>query len=210
MEIPVYIQDNMFGSAKVDPKRREALFDLLFSDYDTRYVQRNGRGFSKEFLIGRGSHHALTAIETYTLDQNVPELLKIGRMCNYGKDCTILVDGEHTNQKVINTVFGDFPFAYKLLRQSNQMTRPVTTKGNTVIGSNVLISRGATILSGVTIGDGAVIGAGAIVTKDVPPFSIAAGNPAKIIAYRFDEKIIEELLKIRWWDFEYQYLGLAE
>lgn len=63
------------------------------------------------------------------------------------------------------------------------------------------IASGANVLHGVTIGDGAVVGAGSIVTKDVPPYAIVVGNPARILKYRFDDKIIEELLKIKWWDF---------
>lgn len=55
---------------------------------------------------------------------------------------------------------------------------------------------------GITISDGAIIGAGAVVTKDVPPYAIVAGNPAKVIKYRFSEDIIEQLLKIQWWNWE--------
>ena len=68
------------------------------------------------------------------------------------------------------------------------------------IGNDVLISANAIILAGVKIGDGAVIGAGALVNKDVPPYAIVAGVPAKIIRYRFTEEVINKLLKIKWWD----------
>lgn len=80
------------------------------------------------------------------------------------------------------------------------------SKGPTVIDNNVILSRNVCILSGVKIGDGAVLAAGAVITKDVPPFAIVGGNPAKVIKYRFPDAVIESLLEIRWWDFEYVFL----
>lgn len=70
------------------------------------------------------------------------------------------------------------------------------------IGNDVWIGANSTILRGVIIGDGAVIGAGSVVTRSVPPYAIVAGNPAKIIKYRFEESIVERLLKIKWWTLE--------
>ncbi len=74
-------------------------------------------------------------------------------------------------------------------------------KGPVIIGNNVWISDNVLILSGVTIGDGAVIGAGSVVTRDIPPYSIAVGNPAKVIKQRFCDQIIQQLTEIRWWDW---------
>lgn len=71
-----------------------------------------------------------------------------------------------------------------------------------IIGSDVWIGRNAIILSGVRVGHGAVIGAGAVVTKDIPPFAVAVGNPARIKKYRFSDAIIERLLHIAWWDLD--------
>ena len=73
---------------------------------------------------------------------------------------------------------------------------------NCSIGNDVYIGTNVVILSGVTIGDGAVIGAGAIVTKDVPPFAIVVGCPAKILKYRFNDNIINELLNLKWWNLD--------
>ena len=70
----------------------------------------------------------------------------------------------------------------------------------TVIGNDVWIGKRAIIKAGVKISDGAVVGAGAVVTKDVPPYAIVAGIPAKIIKYRFDDDTIAKLLSVRWWD----------
>lgn len=79
----------------------------------------------------------------------------------------------------------------------HKLTPPVGVR----IGHDVWIGRSAIVLAGVTIGDGSVIGAGSVVTKDVPPYAIVAGNPARLIRYRFDENVIQKLKEINWWNF---------
>lgn len=74
-------------------------------------------------------------------------------------------------------------------------------KGDIIIGNDVWIGYEAVIMAGVTIGDGAIIGTRAVVTKDVPPYTIVGGVPAKPIRKRFDNETLDELLKIRWWDW---------
>lgn len=85
--------------------------------------------------------------------------------------------------------------------EKEKVTDAWDNRGDIVIGNDVWIGYEAVILSGVTIGDGAIIGTRAVVTKDVPPYTIVGGVPAKPIRKRFDEKVIEELLKIKWWDW---------
>ena len=73
------------------------------------------------------------------------------------------------------------------------------SKGDVEIGSDVWLAQGSTILSGVKIGHGAIVAAEAVVTKDVPPYAIVAGNPARIVRFRFDMEVINRLLNTRWW-----------
>lgn len=83
------------------------------------------------------------------------------------------------------------------------------TPMETTIGHDVWIGQNVLIKQGISIGHGAVIGMGSVVTKDIPPYAIAAGNPARIIRMRFDEQTVEKLLKIEWWNFSDDKLQLA-
>jgi acetyltransferase-like isoleucine patch superfamily enzyme len=124
--------------------------------------------------------------------------LKIGKYCSIAGQVSILLGGNHRVHWVTT-----YPFTYFLDEwpEANGMPIHATSEGDVVIGNDVWIGQAAFILSGVTIGDGAVIGARAVVTRDVEPYSIVAGNPARLIRKRFDDKTIERLLDIRWWDW---------
>ena len=74
-------------------------------------------------------------------------------------------------------------------------------KGDIIVGNDVWFGYDSLVMNGVTIGNGAIIGARAVVMKDVPAYSIVAGNPAKVVKMRFDDKTIERLQKIAWWDW---------
>ena len=120
--------------------------------------------------------------------------LKIGKFCSIASDVTIFLGGEHRSDWVTT-----YPFN-ALLKSYNNIKGHPKSKGDVVIGNDVWIAMGATILSGVTIGDGAIVGANSLISKDVEPYSIVGGNPGKLIRYRFDSKIIKELLEIKWWN----------
>lgn len=79
-----------------------------------------------------------------------------------------------------------------------------TNKGPIYIGNNVWIGDNVTVLTGVKIGDGAAIGTGSVVTRNIPPFAVAVGSPARVIKYRFSEKVINKLLDISWWHWDYE------
>ncbi|MBR0560555.1 CatB-related O-acetyltransferase [Neokomagataea anthophila] len=121
--------------------------------------------------------------------------LEIGRFCSIGPEVLIIL-GNHRVDAVTT-----YPF--KTLKQfwpeAENATDDHATKGRVTIGHDVWIGARAVIMSGVNIGSGAIVAAGAIVTRDVPPYSIVGGNPAKVIRYRFSEDMIKKLLGIEWW-----------
>ena len=126
--------------------------------------------------------------DIFLVDSSVSNTkLIIGNYCSIGPDVRFLLGGEHT----INTI-STYPFKVKCFGEQKE----AGSKGNIVLHDDVWIGANALICSGVEIGQGAVIAAGAVVTKDVPPYAVVGGNPAKIIKYRFNEKLIKKLLKI--------------
>ena len=128
-------------------------------------------------------------------NENTPykRKLYIGRFCELSEKVDFLINRDHDYKKLS---------VQDLVNRWSDNKKPhYYSKGDIVIGNDVWIGLNVTILGGVTVGDGAVLAAGAIVTKDVPPYAIVGGNPAKIIKYRFSKEQIEKLLKIKWWDW---------
>ncbi len=115
--------------------------------------------------------------------------IRIGKYSSLGTYITFLAGGSEHFYKRVTTC----PLPIKGYQQCY-------SKGDIIIGNDVWIGHNVTILSGVSIGDGAVIGACSVVSKNIPPYAIAVGNPIRIIKYRFDAEIISKLLKIAWWD----------
>lgn len=127
--------------------------------------------------------------------------LKIGKFCSIAGGVVIHLGGNHRTKLVTTYPFKAFPDDWPEAVNLKDEDVVATSKGDVVVGNDVWIGYGAVILSGVTIGDGAIIGAGAVVSSDVAPYSIVAGNPARLITKRFDEETIHKLLEIRWWDW---------
>ena len=126
--------------------------------------------------------------------------LIIGKFCSIACGAKFLFNS--ANHKMASLSTYTFPLFFKEwgLKKEN-VAQAWDQKGDIVIGNDVWIGYEAVILSGVTIGDGAVIGCRAVVTKDIPPYTIVGGVPAKPIRKRFDEETIKELQKIKWWDW---------
>jgi acetyltransferase-like isoleucine patch superfamily enzyme len=121
--------------------------------------------------------------------------LRIGKYCSISTHVVIFLGSEHRTDWV-----STYPFPI-LWEEARSIKGHPYSKGDVIIGNDVYIGYNVIILSGVTIGDGAVVGASSVVTADVPPYAIVAGNPARLIRYRFGEEAIQKLLKIRWWNW---------
>ena len=134
--------------------------------------------------------------------------IKIGRFCSIANGFSYF-NGDHDYQALTthpfiynNDMFGEFEdyrnIAFK--KKSTQLNSILPTLD---VGSDVWIGSNVTVLKGCReIGDGAVVGACSVVTKDIPPYSIAVGNPAKVVKFRFDKDTITRLLNVKWWTFE--------
>lgn len=127
----------------------------------------------------------------------IGDKLIIGKFCQIAAGVEFMMNGANHQMNAIST----FPF---YIMQGWNMNPPpmseLPIKGDTVVGNDVWIGQHATILPGVHIGDGAIIGANSVVGSDVDPYTIVAGNPAKVIRKRFDDALIALLLQFKWWD----------
>ncbi|MDF2813204.1 MAG: chloramphenicol acetyltransferase [Microvirga sp.] len=130
--------------------------------------------------------------------------LTIGRYCSIADKVEILLGGNHRTDWGTTYPFSALPGLWPSAPETRDYHG---SRGNVTIGHDVWLGSGATILSGVTIGNGAVIAAHALITRDVPPYAIVGGNPAKVIRYRFDEETIAALLEARWWDLPRERIG---
>jgi acetyltransferase-like isoleucine patch superfamily enzyme len=128
---------------------------------------------------------------------------RIGRYCSVAPG-VVVGDGPHPLDWMSTHPFqwGDTLLLPKSLRNATQFIEPNNQKERVVIGNDVWLGASCLVLKGVTIGDGAVVAAGAVVTKDVPPYAIVGGVPARVIRYRFPDAIIDRLRKVAWWNYD--------
>ncbi|UVK41668.1 CatB-related O-acetyltransferase [Mesorhizobium sp. AR10] len=128
--------------------------------------------------------------------QSAEAALSIGSFCSIAGDVVIMCSGNHSMDCATS-----FPIHIQMLRRPSPAGN-ARKRAGVNIGNDVWIGSRAIILPGVDIGHGAVIGAGAVVARDVPPYAVVVGNPARIVRYRFAEETISILLAIRWWGWD--------
>lgn len=135
-----------------------------------------------EVSVGRYTYGGIRVI-----NYNKKERLKIGSFCSIAQEVTFILNADHR----VDTL-STFPFKVKVLGENLEGF----SKGDIIVDDDVWIGYRATIMSGVHIGQGAVVAAGAVVTKDVPPYAIVGGVPAKVLKYRFEPEIRGKMEKI--------------
>ncbi|MDF2964943.1 MAG: hypothetical protein K0Q51_331 [Rickettsiaceae bacterium] len=140
--------------------------------------------------------------DIYNFEKNVLYLFEfmhdkliIGKFCQIATGVRFIMNGANHAMDGIST----YPFKV-MGKDWKEADMNVVSKGDTIIGNDVWIGNSATIMQGVKVGHGAIIGTNSLVTKEVEPYTIVGGNPAKVIRKRFDEETIEFLLKTAWWN----------
>ena len=129
----------------------------------------------------------------------IGDKLIIGKFCAIAKGIEFIMSG--ANHRIDSITTYPFNIMGNGWGKSAPSLSDLKLKGDTIIGNDVWIGQNVTILPAVHIGDGAIIGANSVVAKNIPPYSVAVGNPCEVKRKRFDEDLIEYLLKIKWWDW---------
>ena len=174
------------------PEGKTTGFSLVRSERANTFVGSFTKVYPPYFL-----HNVQIGDYTYITKNSSISNCSIGKFCSIGPNFCCGLGVHPTNG--ISTA----PMFYAMAKQ-NGITlckeNKLEESLHTTIGNDVFIGANVTVLDGVSISDGAVIGAGAVVTKDIPPYAIAVGVPAKVVKYRFDEATIKSLLEKQWWN----------
>ncbi len=178
-------------------------FNLVVPAYQnnttTNYKINIGNKEFKTLTIGKDSYIVGANVETgLGIDGELYRNygcynLQIGKYCALAEDILFMINMNHDFNSVAQGCFAEF--------KEKPIPTKIKRKGQVIIENDVWIGHGATIMNGVTIHNGAVVAANSVVTKEVPPYAIVGGNPAKVIRYRFPADIVEKLLKISWWNW---------
>ena len=152
------------------------------------------------YVLGTGTYGM-----PHVHDDNEGTTLRIGAYCSIASDVSIFLGKNHRIDWITSYPFPAF------FKEAMHITDFGESRGDVTIGSDVWLCANCTILSGVTIGHGAVVATGAVVTRDVEPYALVAGIPAKFVRWRFDETTRQALLNSAWWDWPTaELLGVVE
>jgi acetyltransferase-like isoleucine patch superfamily enzyme len=144
----------------------------------------------------------------YNSEKKQPKLI-VGNYCSIGINSKFYLGGNHRHDWITT-----YPFHVKWLHNNifdtlkDDINGYPLSNGDIIIGNDVWFGENVTVMSGIKIGDGAVIGTNSTVVKDVEPYSIVGGHPAKHIKYRFNDEIVKKLLNIKWWNMDESKLNL--
>jgi phosphonate metabolism protein (transferase hexapeptide repeat family) len=145
---------------------------------------------------------------SYIVSDSSATYADIGKFCSIARDVRIN-PGNHPTWRAAQHHFSYRAISYDLADNDDAGFFEWRRADRVVMGHDIWIGHGATVLAGVTIGTGAVVGAGAVVSKDVPPFAVVVGVPARILRFRFEEPLREALLALAWWDWDDARLAAA-
>ncbi|HCX5190053.1 TPA: CatB-related O-acetyltransferase [Escherichia coli] len=179
---------------KIKHKIKQIDFTLESLDTNPLITKNALKDLIKQFKWDIGDH---TYGKPKVLEPKMAGL-KIGKFCSIAGGVTLILGNHNTNTATT------YPFT--ALRKywpgaRRDAVEDHHSNGDIIIGNDVWIGNDATIMSGITIGDGAVIAANSVVTKDVKPYAIVGGTPAKLLRMRHDEEVVSELLQIKWWEW---------
>lgn len=175
---------------------KRILEKIAFLDFNRNWRKKNKHNSTSPtnkfpiscVTVGKETYGGL-----YILAFDEKHKLRIGSYCSIAPNVAFLLSADHYSKHI-----STFPFKVKILGEAVEGV----SKGDIIIDDDVWIGYGATILSGVHIGQGAIVAAGSVITNDVPPYSIVAGVPAKVVKYRFSKELVDELLRIDYSNLE--------
>lgn len=197
------ISRNIRGGLHGVPKdsyieKRTLIRKVIFHGHN--HIGKNSTVFSTELGFGSGISR-----------DSFFQQCKVGKYVCMGPDVKMII-GEHPTKKFVSihpafySKRAQMGFTYVDTNKFEEYRYADQNEHLLIIGNDVWVGSYVRIMEGITIGDGAVIAAGAVVTKDVPPYAVVGGVPARVIKYRFNEEIINKLLEIKWWDKDQEWL----